>query len=329
MKLLVTGATGFLGSCLTAALVQQGHHVRVLRRATSSLTALAGLEIEHVNGDILDAAALERGARGCELVYHVAALSSYWRAPRAEVYRVNVEGTRTVVAACLRAGVPRLVHTSSVAAIGIPPPGAIADETTPFTREQERFAYAHSKYLAEAEVLKAPAQGLAAVIVNPAVVIGPGDHNLISGSLIVEMARRPLPAVPPGGICVADVDAVVQGHLAAAERGRSGERYILGGENLSYSQMAGIICEIVGRRPPALTLPGWLLPPAAFTLDAFNRISPRAPLASGDQLRLSAHTAYFDSSKAIRELGYPLLPFRNAAERAYLWYREHGYLSPL
>jgi dihydroflavonol-4-reductase len=228
--------------------------------------------------------------------------------------------------ACLKAGTGRVVHTSSVAAIGIRRDGRPSDESQPFDPRSSRFAYAHSKHLAEREVQQAIKLGLQAVIVNPAVVIGPGDHNLISGSLIVEMARRGLPACPPGGVCMVDIDAVVQGHLAAAARGRVGERYILGGENLTYRKITAIISDVVGGRAPAWTLPAWVMPPAATALDVLNRFVPR-PIASGDQLRLSAHRVFFDSGKAIAELGYPILPFRRAAERAYHWYVENGYLS--
>jgi dihydroflavonol-4-reductase len=147
-----------------------------------------------------------------------------------------------------------------------------------------------------------------------------------SFALIVELARRPLPATPPGGVCMADADAVTQGHLAALERGRIGERYILGGENLTYKQLTGIICDVVGCRVPHWKVPPWIIPPAAAALDLANRFV-RQPLMSGDQLRLSAHNAFFDSGKAVAELAYPLLPFRNAAERAYRWYLDHGYLS--
>jgi len=301
VKALVTGATGFVGSQLAAALVQRGDQVRVLRRQKSSLIALEGLEVEHFYGDITERAAVEDAVRGCDVVFHVAALSSYWRARRDEIYRVNVEGTRTVMAACLSARVLRVVHTSSVAAIGVRPDGRAADETQPFDRREERFAYAHSKYLAEGEVKAAVDHGLSAVIVNPAIVIGPGDHNLISGSMIVELAKRPLPAAPPGGTSVVDVAAVVQGHLAAAERGRDGERYILGGENLTYREITAIISDIVGCRAPRWTIPGWALPPVATALDVVNRFVPR-PIASGDQVRFSAHYAFFEYGKAIQEL---------------------------
>lgn len=325
MIVLVTGATGFIGSQIAAALVARGDQVRVLRRESSRTAALDGLPVEHVCGDILDRAAVDRAVAGCDAVFHAAGLSSYWRAHREDVYRVNVDGTRTVMAACLAAGVPRVVHTSSVGAIGVPRNGRIADECFAFDPREMRFAYGHSKHLAEEEVRAAVSQGLSAVIVNPGVVIGPGDHNLISGSLIVELARHPAPAAPPGGVCMADIDAVVQGHLVAAERGRAGERYILGGQNLTYREIFSTIREIAGRPPPRWTLPAWILPPAAATLDLINRFV-RRPLASGDQVRLAARRAFFDSTKAVRELDYPLLPFRGAAERAYRWYAQHGYI---
>ncbi len=327
MNVLVTGGTGFVGSQIVATLVRRGDRVRVLRRPNSSLIALAGLEVEHVIGDILEPEAVARAVAGCDLVFHVAALSSYWRAQRAQVYRVNVEGTRIVMAACLAAGIPRVVHTSSAAAIGVRRDGAPADEMLSFDAFSASWAYGDSKHLAELEVLRAVEQGLPAVMVNPVAVIGPGDHYLISSSMIVEFARRPVPVVTPGGLCVADIDAIVAGHLAAAERGRVGERYILGGENLTHRQIAEVICQIAGRPAPSFTLPAWTLRPTGGIIDAFNRINPRPPVVSGEQIRIGAYNVYYDSSKAVAELGYPLLPFRPAAERAYRWYVEHGYIT--
>ena len=194
---------------------------------------LEGLPVEHFLGDVLEPEAVARAVAGCDLVFHVAAVASYWRTQREQVYKVNVEGTRIVMEACLAAGVPRAVHTSSVAAIGIPRNGRPADESATFDAFSATFAYADSKHRAEAVVLQAVARGLPAVIVNPGAIYGAGDHNLISGSMVLELARRSVPLVPDGGLCVVDIDAVVQGHLAAAERGRIGERYILGGENLT------------------------------------------------------------------------------------------------
>lgn len=326
MRVLVTGGTGFLGANLVAALVERGDTVRVLRRANSSLVALDGLAVDQVIGDILDPAAVDQAVRGCDLVFHVAALASYWRARREQVYRVNVEGTRTVMEACLRAGVPRVVHTSSVAAIGIAPRGTIADETTPFDALSATFAYADSKRRAEEVVQQAIARGLDVVIVNPASVFGAGDHYLNTGRIVIEYGRGRIPVVPPGGMCVVDVDAVVQGHLLAAARGRTGERYILGGENLTHRQIAATIAAVTGRRAPRLVVPRPLLGPLARLVDAVNRISPWPPLVSGEQIRLSGEDFFFDSGKAVRELGYPLMPFRGAVEKAYRWYRDHGYM---
>jgi dihydroflavonol-4-reductase len=327
VKVLVTGGAGFVGSQIVAALVRRGDAVRVLHRATSNLINLDGLPVDHIFGDILEPEAVARAVAGCDLVFHVAAVSSYWRAQREQVCRVNVEGTRIVMEACLAAGVPRVVHTSSVAAVGIPRDGRPADETALFDALSATFVYADSKHRAEAVVLQAVARGLSAVIVNPAAVYGAGDHNLISGSMVLEFARRSVPAVPAGGLCVVDVDAIVQGHLAAAERGRVGERYILGGENLTYLEVAAKICAVVGRRAPRATVPAWTLPPTALAADAVNRLRIGPPVVSGEQIRMAGLRVFYDSAKAVRELGYPLLPFRGAVEKTYRWYREHGYLN--
>jgi dihydroflavonol-4-reductase len=327
VRVLVTGGTGFVGSQLAAALVRRGDSVRVLHRPNSDLIALQGLEVEHAVGDILDPEAVDRGVHECDWVFHVAGLSSYWRARKEQIYRVNVEGTRNVMEACLRAGVQRVVHTSSVAAIGIPPEGTVGREDTDFDSLSATFSYADSKHLAEAEVRKVVAQGLPAVIVNPAVVIGPGDHYLISGSIVVEVSRRSLPAVPPGGVCMADVEAVVQGHIAAAQCGRVGERYILGGENLTYRQIAAVISEIAGKPAPRRIIPSRVLPVLGSLVEIVNRVSSRPPTVSGEQIRLSARNVFFDSRKAAQELDYPILPFKSAAEKAYRWYADHGYLA--
>jgi dihydroflavonol-4-reductase len=326
MKVLVTGGTGFVGANLAAALLARGDEVRVLRRASSSLAALDGLDVEHLLGDVTDPVAVERAVAGRDLVFHVAAIAAYWRVRRGQVYHANVEGTRLVMAACLRAGVPRVVHTSSVAAVGIPPRGTVADESLPFDKVSATLTYPDSKHRAEVEVRRAVERGLDAVIVNPASVFGAGDHYLNTGRIVIEYGRGRIPFAPPGGMCVVDVDAVVQGHLLAAERGRAGERYILGGENLSHCQIAATIAEVAGVRAPPIVLPRVLIGPSALAVDAFNRVSPWAPLINGEQIWLSGLEFYFASSKAVRELGYPLLPFRAAIEKAYRWYQAHGHL---
>ncbi len=328
MRVLITGATGFIGANLARALVARGEQVRVLRRPTSRLDALEGLPVEHALGDILDLDALCAAMQGCALVFHVAAAAQYWRNHADEVYRINVTGTRNVVQAALQCGVERLVFTSSSAAIGpAPRPDAPADETQHFPESLRWFVYGHSKHLAEQEVQRAVAQGLSAVIVNPTIVLGPRDVNFVSGSAIRAAVRGQLRILPPGGSNLVHVQDVVAGHIAAAERGRTGERYILGGENLTHRRAAEIIAEVTGAPPPLLTLPAWCLPFVARLIDAFNALTrTRDPLVSGDQVRLGDKFFYYSSAKAIRELGLSQTPFWQAVADAWEWYRAHRML---
>jgi dihydroflavonol-4-reductase len=323
---LVTGATGFVGANIVAALGARGWRVRVLARATSSRQALEGLDCEVAPGDVLDTDSLARAMAGVDAVYHVAGVADYWRASVTRLYEVNVGGTRNVMRAAHAAGVARVVHTSSCAALGAPARGRPADEQHPFNLPPERFRYGHSKWLAEQEVLAAVRAGLAAVTVLPSVILGPRDVNFISGSLIREAARGLLVAVPPGGVNVVHVDDVVAGHLAAAERGVPGERYILAGENLTHRELARVVCETVGVRPPRLGVPRAALPVLAGALALVERVAgPRLPL-SAEQLRLSGEEMYFDGSKARQAFGLPLTPARVAVADAYHWYKERAML---
>lgn len=321
---LVTGSTGFIGATLCKRLVERGWHVRALRRASSKLDALEGINVEPVLGDVTEPDSLERACAGCQVVFHVAAVADYWRQDTNKLYRVNVEGTRAVCRAALEARVGRLIFTSSVAALGVPR-GKPADETHVFNIAPQHFRYGHSKFLAEQVVAGFVARGLDAVIVNPAVVLGPGDLNLISGSMIVEAARGHLPPFyPPGGTNYIHVNDVCAGHIAAAEQGRRGERYILGAHNLTHAQALRTVCEVVGRPPPRLRLPVALVEALACGLDIAARISPRPLPLSGEQMRLTKEFIYVDSSKAIRELGLPQTPFRETVQETYTWYREKG-----
>lgn len=325
MKALVTGATGCVGANVVAALAERGYGVRAMRRPTSCLDALQGLEVEWVVGDVLDPESLAQALEGCDLAFHVAAVSDYWRTAAETIYRVNVDGTRNVVAAALAAGVRRLVYTSSVGALGVPPDGRLLDEEAVFNLPPHRFPYGHSKHLAEEVVREAVAQGLGGVIVNPAAVIGPRDIHWIGGSLLREVQRGWAWFVPPGGTCWAASTDVGLGHVLAAERGRSGERYLLGGENLTHRETVEIVAEVVGGRRPLLTLPRFLMGPLAVATRGACRLFC-FPF-SAEQVWLSARDIYCDSSKAVRELGYPQTPFRTAVEEAYIWYRERGLLE--
>ncbi len=326
VKALVTGATGFVGSQVVRTLLKAGHEVRALRRSRSATAALDGADgYEPVVGDVLDPASLRAAMQGCEWVFHVAAVSDYWRQSIQQLYRINVEGTRNVLHAARQAGVRRLVFTSSAAAIGIRPDGFPADEAVTFNQPPGAFPYAHSKFLAEIEVLKAVTAGLDCVIVNPAVVIGPGDVYQGSGSLLIEMKKGRVPAVPPGGVTLIDVRDVAAAHLAAAERGRVAERYILGALDLSYRAWMAVIADIVGVRPPFVRLPEVAMPVLGAAVDIARAMGASVPL-DGNQLRLSGRRLYFDCQKAWKELGEPQVGIRESLMDTYDWYRAHGIL---
>lgn len=331
MKALITGATGFVGANLVEAITQRGWQARALHRKSSSLKALQGLTYESVLGDVTIAESLLPAMRDVDVVFHAAAVADYWRAGRERMYRVNVDGTRNVLWAARQVGRERgrpirVVFVSSVAALGRPPFGQPLNESAPFNLRPEQFHYGYSKVLAESHVRASVADGLDAVIVNPAVVIGPRDVNLISGSIILETVRRRIPFYPPGGVCVIDVADLCAGCIAAAERGRAGERYILGGENLWHRDMLGIVCDVVGRPRPTIRLPGFLLRGLGALLDAASRQTSFKLPFNGEQARFAAETFWFDSTKARRELGLTTRSFAESAQRAYDWYRQNGYL---
>jgi dihydroflavonol-4-reductase len=327
MLVLVTGATGFIGSSLCRALVDAGYRVRALHRASSRLDALEGLPVEHVLGDVLDPLSLLQALRGVEAVLHTAAQMGAWRDADA-ARRSHVEGTRHVVAAALQAGVRRMVHTSSVAALGVSRPRPdgtwpLIDETHSWNYQPARWPYGYAKHLAEREVQLGVSRGLEAVIVNPALVVGPGDVYRRSGALLALVAHsRWLPSVP-AGLNVVHADDVAAGHLAAMEHGRPGEQYILGGENLTVDRLLATTAEVLGRRPPRVMIPAWALRAAAAPLGLVRRALP-LPIAP-ELLHLAGSYLYYDTHKAQTELGLTApKPYRQAVEDALAWYRGHG-----
>lgn len=325
-RALVTGATGCVGANVVAALLARGYDVRAMHRTSSSLDALDGLDPELVVGDILDPASLIAASKGCSLVFHVAAISDYWRTPAERIYQVNVEGTHNVLAAALETGVERLVFTSSIGALGLPQAGRLLDESSTFDLRPRSFPYGHSKHLAERAVQEAVAQGLDAVIVNPTGVIGARDIHFIGGSVLREVKRGLLWFAPPGGLNWVDAETLGLGHVLAAERGCTGERYILGGENVSHRAAIEIVAEVVEGRRPLLTLPRPLMSVVALLADGFNALWPGTPLFSGGQARMSSAEIYCDGRKAQQALGMVCMPLRVAVERAYAWYQARGYL---
>jgi len=323
---LVTGATGFVGSAVTRALLAQGRAVRVLVRRASDRTNLAGLAVEQREGSLEDAESLSAALAGCAVLYHVAADYRLW-VPRHDVmYRANVDGTRKVMQAALRAGVARIVHTSSVATLGLHDDGAPADETTPSTLDDMIGPYKRSKFLAEEIVRGMVAeQGLPAVIVNPSTPIGPGDVKPTpTGRIVIEAASGRVPAFVDTGLNLAHVDDVAAGHLLAETRGTIGERYILGGENLSLRELFRRIALLAGRRPPTIALPIPALMPVAYLSEAVARLTGGNAFITVDSLRLARHKMYFTSAKAVAELGYSPRPVDRALEDAIAWFRRMG-----
>lgn len=326
MKALVTGATGFIGSNVVRALVEKDYQVRALVRPNSGRRNLEGLEIESVEGDVRDRDSLRRAVEGCGLVFHVAALYSFWVRPRRLIYEVNVEGTRNVLQIAREKGVERVVHTSSVAALGLREDGRPADEETPVNFENIIGDYKKSKYLAEQVALEF-AKEMPVVIVNPSFPVGPHDIKPTpTGQVIVDFLNRRMPAYMETGMNVVAVEDVALGHLLAAEKGRVGERYILGGENLTMRQLLALLAEITGLPAPRVRLPYYPILGLSYLNAAFCSLSGTTPRMTPETIRLSRHYMFFDPSKAVKELGLPQTPAKEALRRAVEWFRANGYV---
>jgi len=325
---LVTGATGFVGSAVVRALLARGHPVRVLARPNSDRRNLAGLAVEIAEGAMEDPRSLARAVAGCRYVYHVAADYRIWVPDPAPMFRANVDGTRDLLTAALEAGAERVVYTSSVATLGLVAGGS-ADEETPSRLDDMIGPYKRSKFAAE-EVARGLARerGLPVVIVNPSTPVGAGDIKPTpTGRLIVEAARGQMPAFVDTGLNIVHVDDVAEGHLAAAENGRIGERYILGGENLALAEILAGVAQAVGRRPPWLRVPHSVLFPVAIGAELAARVTGRDPFVTLDGVRMSRKKMYFSSEKASRELGYTPRPAREAIADAVSWFGANGYLK--
>jgi dihydroflavonol-4-reductase len=322
---LVTGATGFVGSAVARALAARGHRLRVLVRRGSDRRNLAGLDAEPVEGDLTDPASLARVVAGCRFVVHVAADYRIWVPDPAAMLAANVAGTRALFLAALEAGVERVVHCSSVAALGLTADGTPADETTPVSEATVVGIYKKSKYRAEQAVLELVRErGLQAVIVNPSSPIGPRDiRPTPTGKMVADAASGRIPAYIDTGLNVVHVDDVAIGHVLALERGRIGERYILGGENFTLAQLLSLIAAEAGRRPPRIQLARELLWPVALACEALARVGIE-PLVTRDHLRMARKKMFFSSAKAIAELGYAPRPARAAVADAIAWFRANG-----
>jgi dihydroflavonol-4-reductase len=321
---LVTGGTGFIGSNIALRLVERGWRVRILERPGASHILLEDGPFEFATGDVLEPESLPRAMRGVDVIFHAAGVVDYWRQGVERMYQVNVDGTRHVVAAALDVGVDKLVHISSAAAMGIHP-DTMVDEDFVFNVKPERFVYGHSKYLAEEVVTDAIKQGLPAVTVNPTTVIGPRDIRKVSSGMVVEIVKHCVPPlIPPGGLNVVPICDAAQGAIEAALKGRVGERYILGGENMTHLQLYRTIADVVGCGMKLKVMPRWIVSLTAGLTDVLQPQTTGPVPLTGDRLRLEAQFFYFDSSKAHEIFTLPKTPLRVTIGRTYEWYEAMG-----
>ena len=320
---LVTGASGFVGAAVTRALLAQGRKVRVLLRPQSDRRNVAGLAIEERIGSLEDAASLGAAVAGCGALFHVAADYRLWVRDEDAMYEANVEGTRRLMLAALDHHVERIVYTSSVATLGQAADGGVADESTPSTLADMIGPYKRSKFLAEEVVHElVAARGLPAVIVNPSTPVGPGDVKPTpTGRMIVEAASGRMPAFVDTGLNIVHVDDVAAGQLLAEEKGRTGERYILGGENLTLAEILRRIAALTGRKPPTLSIPIPAIWPIALGAEAWAHVSGREPFVTRDGLRMARKKMFFSSAKAERALGYRARPAQDALADAVAWFK--------
>jgi dihydroflavonol-4-reductase len=326
---LVTGASGFVGSAVARALIARGAQVRVVVRATSPRTNIEGLDVQVACGDMRDAADMAAAIRGCRYAFHVAADYRLWARDPEEIVRNNLAGVTAVMEAALAAGVERLVYTSSVAALRIPDDGSPGDESGPLAEAEAIGAYKRSKVAAERRVERYVAEaGLPAVIVSPSTPIGPRDVKPTpTGRILVEAARGRMPAYVDTGLNLVHVDDVAQGHLLALEAGRIGERYVLGGQDVSLGELLAQVAAVTGRPAPHLKLPIRPLYPLAGIAELAARITGKEPFLTRDSLKMATHHMYFSSAKAERELGYTARPYGEAVREALSWFRAQGYLG--
>jgi dihydroflavonol-4-reductase len=326
---LVTGATGFVGSAVLRALAARGAAVRALARPSSVRTNLLGVPCDVVLGDMTDPASMARAMAGVRFAFHVAADYRLWARDPAAIHRANLDGARAVSEATLAAGVERLVYTSSVATLRAGDAATVVDETAPLGEGEGVGVYKQSKVAAERLVERMVAErGLPAVIVNPSTPIGPRDIKPTpTGRMVLEAAQGKIPAFVDTGLNLAHVDDVAEGHILALERGRIGERYILGGQDLSLRQMLAEIAALTGRKAPALALPRVPLYPLAYVAEGVAQITGKEPMLTRDALKMASHHMFFSSAKAERELGYRARPHVEALADALAWFREAGYLK--
>ena len=328
MTTLITGATGFVGSAVARVMAKRGHALRLLARPTSDRRLLDGVDAEVVTGDLTDLASLRRAAAGCQYVMHIAADYRFWVPDKDAMLRANVDGAVNMVRAAADAGARRIVHCSSVAALGQFGDGRPADEATPTNESDFIGIYKRSKYLAERAVLDLAAkENLPLVVVNPAAPVGPRDIKPTpTGKMVRDAAAGRVPAYIDTGLNIVHVDDVAEGHALALERGRIGERYVLGGENLLLKDILALIADVAGSRPPRICLPEALIWPVAWAMEKTAHLTGIPPIMTRDHLKMARKKMFFSSAKAATELGYRARPAREAVVDAVAWFRDAGML---
>ena len=327
MKALITGATGFVGAAVARAVAAGGTEVRVLVRRNGDLRNLEGLPCEPAYGDLRDRESLRAALSGCAHLYHVAAHYALWARDPSIFYQVNVEGTRALLETARAVGTERIVYTSTIGAIGLPPEGGPGTEETPVSLSQMAGDYKRSKYLAEQAVLAEARRGLPVVIVNPSAPVGERDIKPTpTGQIIVDFMKGRMWAYIETGMNLIDVDDVAIGHVRAMERGRVGERYILGNRNLSLREIFEILSRVTGVKAPRTKLPWQAILPLAYAnrwvADHLTHRPPRIPL---EGVKMAKYRMHYDCSKALRELELPQTPVEKALGKAVRWFRDHGY----
>lgn len=323
-RALVTGGTGFIGSNIALRLVERHWDVRILERQETSRELLEGGPFDFVSGDVLESDTLLPAMQGIDVVFHAAGVVDYWNQGEERMYQVNVEGTRNVMEAALKSGIDRVVHISSTAAMGIHP-NEIVDESYTFNVEPERFVYGHSKHLAEEVAFEYVEQGLPVVLVNPTTVMGPRDVRKVSSGMVVEVGNHKVPPlIPPGGINIVPICDAVQGAIEAAIKGRVGERYILGGENISHLQLYKTIMNVVGCGKKLKVMPRWQVTIVAGLTDMLQPPTSGPVPLTGDRLRLESQYFYYETTKARSTFDMPQTPLRVTIGRTYEWYDLMG-----
>jgi len=328
-RVLVTGASGFVGSAVARKLSERGFEVRALVRASSSLANLRGFPCTPIEGDLLDAASVQRAAEGARFVFHVAADYRLWAKDPEEIVRNNRDGTLAIMKAALAVRAERVIYTSSVATLSLKGASGPVDESHPLRPEDAIGAYKRSKVVAERLVEKMAAEeGLPVVIVNPSTPIGPRDIKPTpTGRIIVEAATGRMPAFVDTGLNLVHVDDVAEGHLLALDKGVIGQRYILGGQDVELREMLAVIAKLVGRKPPTVSLPRGPLYPLAYAAEAVAAITGKEPFLTADALKMAGYKMFFTSAKATAELGYSARPYREGLADAIAWFRSAGSLK--